>query len=142
MVLPWDAVQDLYTRTHGPMTTFLSPSDRPLVQRLECAPEHTNPKRWVLRDDNGQNHHGIVDSSKGSVVIELSWKANTHDAPKLVGAYRLDLDGLLAAGIIRREPQAGRGARVRVRFYRERDGVIYLQQRRDRPRLAVGQVPR
>lgn len=122
------------------MNTLLN--DSKLVQQLAATPDHGSPKHWVLRDDNHQHYHGRVDLGDGFVVIELSWKADRRDSAKLVGCYRLDLRGLMDVGAVRPEAKGRRRGQVRVRFRRDDDGVIYLQVRRDQPRIRVGVMPR
>ena len=67
------------------------------------------------------------------MYLRLLWKRNTAATPRLLGLFKLGLTGLLAAGFIRRD---GPG-HVRVRFVHAEDGNIYLQVKRDTPRLRV-----
>jgi hypothetical protein len=53
-----------------------------------------------------------------------------------VGCFRLDLPQLLAAGLVRLE----RRGEVRLRFFHDPDGKIYLQTRLDAPRFMLGRV--
>ena len=94
-----------------------------------------------MRDDNQQHYHGIVRLSSSPVVVELRWKPNADATERPVGTYRLHLPELLAGDFVRFEREDEPGDAVRLRFYRGAGGVVYIQSRADRPRLAVGSVP-
>jgi hypothetical protein len=113
---------------------------RALVQRVEAVPAGAVHRRWVIRDDNQQHHHGIVRLSENPLYVELWWKANARGREQQVGTYRLDLAALVARGYIRYEPEGVPGDTVRLRFVRGERGVVSIQSRADGPALAVGTV--
>ena len=111
------------------------------MERIAAPSPHEQSRRWVLRDDNQQHHHGVVRSAH-DVAIQLLWKSSRDGAELEVGYYRLHLPALCAGGFVRLEREDDPAAGVRVRFYRGPDGVVYLQTRQDQPRLPVGEIPR
>lgn len=122
------------------MSRFPAPTAAHLVERVESFPPHARPRRWVLRDDNAQHHHGIVPLSSRALYLELHWKESDGAAEQLVGRYRLHLPELLAADHVRFEREDEKGRDVRLRVFRGAEGVIYIQSRADRPALPIGQV--
>jgi hypothetical protein len=119
---------------------FPAPSARHLVERLRERPPGAACRRWVLRDDNERQHHGIVRLDETPLCIELHWKADARAREQLVGVYRLHLPELLAADHVRYEKEGSPGGDVRLRFVRGDRGVVLIQSRADRPGLAVGTV--
>jgi hypothetical protein len=113
---------------------------RQLAERVEALPPDASHRRWVLRDDNQQQYHGVVPLSERPLYVELYWKANARGREQLVGAYRLHLDELLAQGYVRRERGDAPDDEVRLRFFRGDRGVVYIQARAEGPALAVGTV--
>lgn len=113
---------------------------RALVQRVEAVPAGAVHRRWVIRDDNQQHHHGIVRLSESPLYVALWWKASARGREQQVGIYRLDLGALLERGYIRQEPEGVSGDIVRLRFVRGERGVVSIQTRADGPALAVGTV--
>lgn len=111
-----------------------------LVVRLESFPPKARPRRWVLRDDNGQHYHGVVRLSESPIYLELRSKPTEAGEEQLVGRYRLHLAELLAADHVRFEREDEAGDDVRLRFYRGAGGVVLVQSRADREGLPIGQV--
>jgi ribosomal protein L15E len=95
---------------------------------------------WTLRDDEDQHHHGKIRINEAHEYIELRWKAKADSQVYSLGLYQLNLRGLLSAGYIRLEKPHVENE-VRIRFYRARDGIVYLQTRLDAPRLKVAPAP-
>jgi hypothetical protein len=93
-------------------------------------------RRWTLRADNHEHHHGVVSLSERPLYLALSWRRSATDTEQSVGTFQLDLDLLLAGGYIRREGSDGEG-KVRLRVVRSDDGKFWIQTRSDGPRLLV-----
>jgi len=119
---------------------FPAPDVNRQVERLKAAPERGKSRCWVLRDDNRQHYHGLMSLDESPAFIELRWKPNKSGREQIVGYFRLYLAELLAANFIRFEHEDVAGKKVRVRFYRGDDGVIFIQSRTDRPALPIGQI--
>ncbi len=92
-------------------------------------------RRWTGNDENDRHHHGVVPLQNSPLEIRLRWKSTANDKPRSVGLLRLNLGTLLASHYIRRDGND----QVRLRFVHDRDGGVYIQARRDGPRLLVGQ---
>ena len=113
---------------------------RALAQRVDAVPAGAVHRRWVIRDDNQQQYHGIVRLSESPIYVELLWKPAVRGREQEVGIYRLDLAALFAVGYVRYEPDGVSRDAVRLRFVRGERGVVFLQSRTDGPALAVGTV--
>ena len=122
--------------------SFRFPLDavRGLAERVEHPPPGVSARRWVLRDDNQQQHHGVVRLSESPLYVELWWKKDARGREQLVGLYRLQLAALLERGYVRREREDAPDDDVRLRFHRGDRGVVHIQARDDGPALAVGTV--
>lgn len=120
--------------------TYRFPLDvsRALAQRVEAVPAGAVHRRWVIRDDNLQQYHGIVRLSESPIYVELLWKPAVRGREQEVGIYRLDLAALFAVGYVRYEPDGVSGDTVRLRFVRGERGVVFIQSHADGPALAVG----
>ena len=124
-----------------PMTTAYPTADtKHVVERLETFPPGVKVARWVIRDDNSQHYHGVVQLSESPLLIELSWKEASAGTEQLVGRYRLSLPELLAGDFVRFEREGETGDSIRLRFYRGSGGVVFIQSRSDRPGLPIGVV--
>ena len=93
-------------------------------------------RRWCGNDDSARNHHGVVPLSSSQVDLELSWKSSKTASAKLIGRMRLDLRALLAEGLVRREDSSS----VRLRFFHDHDGKIYIQAKLNEARFLVGRA--
>ena len=93
-------------------------------------------RRWTGNDASARQHHGVVALEASPLILSLSWRSEVGAPAKFVGCYHLDLKRLLKEDLIRVE---GAGE-VRVRFYHDHDGKIYLQRRLDAPRFLLGRV--
>lgn len=122
------------------MISYPYPSVRHLAERVDAAPRGVYPRRWVLRDDNGQHYHGVLELSPDPVFLQLWWKPDARGREQLVGLYRLNLQGLLEEGFVRAEGDESPPARIRLRFVRGDRSVVSIQSRGDAPALAVGVV--
>jgi hypothetical protein len=111
-----------------------------LARRVTTAPPRAAIRRFTLRDDNAQHHHGRMRTLDSPVFLQVAWRANARSPVHDLGLWRLDLLGLLRAGYIRSE-RPGDDSEVRVRLYRAADGFIYLQSRRDAPALSLVRAP-
>jgi hypothetical protein len=94
-------------------------------------------RRWNGNDQTQRNHHGAVPLARDPFDLVLNWKSSPNASLKQVGCYRLNLAALLAAGFIRRDTKP---RHVRVRFYHDLDGSVYIEAQQDGPRLLVGHV--
>lgn len=108
-----------------------------MVEQLASIPAGTACRTWTTRDDNHHHYHGQVRSSESPLCFRLLWRASSCDPVYDVGYFRLDLPKLLARGFIRDERSDQARGDLRVRFVSE-DRLIYLQTRRDEPRLFLG----
>jgi hypothetical protein len=70
------------------------------------------------------------------LTLDGERRSATGATPSFVGCYRLDLERLLKEDLIRVE---GPGT-VRLRFFHDHDGKVYLQRRLDAPRYLLGRV--
>lgn len=113
---------------------------RSFVERVTDIPAGAEQRRWVLRDDNGQQHHGVVPLLPEPLYVDLFWKPDVRGREQHVGRYRLHLRALLAAGYVRAEENTDPADAVRLRFYRGDRGVVMVQARSDGPALAIGTV--
>lgn len=111
--------------SRGAAVQFVASSDRSKPDR-----------RWCGNDDSARNHHGVIPLSSSPVDLELSWKASKNASAKVIGRMRLDLQALLAEGLVRREDSES----VRVRFFHDDDGKIYIQTKLDESRFLVGRT--
>jgi hypothetical protein len=105
-----------------------------LIKRVdvrELPPKH---RRWNGNDRSNREHHAAIDFEK-TVFLSLNWKADTNAPTQFVGAFEINLEGLLKEGFVRIEETTGK---VRLRFYHDADGIIYIQTKSGRPRLPVG----
>lgn len=91
---------------------------------------------WTLRADNHNHHHGVVRLVESPVELKFSWRPDIGGPVRLVGVFRLDLQGLLAHGYIRTEGHP-REQTVRLRIVRSEEGTFWIQSRGDAPRLRV-----
>ena len=110
------------------------------AEQVDAFPAGAKVARGVIRDDNHQHHHGIVSLSESPLFIELRWKPTRGGDEQLIGRYRLRLPELLAGDFVRFEREGEVGDGVRLRFYRESDGAVLIQSRKDRPGLRIGTV--
>lgn len=100
-------------------------------------PPGTLTKRnWTGRDDNCGHHFGKVPLAESPVTLTLHWKASRGATPRIVGAYRIDLRALEAAGFVRRVD----GRFVILRFQRTGER-IEIASKRSGPALVVGASP-
>jgi hypothetical protein len=90
-------------------------------------------RRWVGNDESSRNHHGVIPLSDSPLTLGLSWKAGKGKPAVVVAVLKLDLKILLADGLVRSESADS----VRVRFFHDGYGHIYLQTRMGEPRLRV-----
>ena len=123
------------------MTEYAFPlsSARSFVERVDERVAGAR-RRWVLRDDNGQEYHGRVSLSEDPLLLELCWKADSRGREQLVGLYKLRLAELLNGGYVRPESDSPGESEIRLRFYRGDRGVVYIQAKADRPALPIGVV--
>jgi len=117
-------------------------SSRELAERLDQIPPGAQSRRWVIRDDNDQQHHGVVRLDEDPLFLDLQWKPDANGREQRVGLFRLHLAELLNAGYVRREGSDPKTAEIRLRFYRADRGVVLIQVRDDEPGLPVGVVDR
>lgn len=113
---------------------------RHLVERVTEVPAGADHRRWVLRDDNRQQHHGVVPLLPEPLYIDLFWKPDVRGREQHVGRYRLRLRELLDAGYVRAEGSAVPPDAVRLRFRRGDRGVVVVQASDEAPALAIGTV--
>jgi hypothetical protein len=121
--------------------SFPLPSAAELVERLESAPPGAPVRRWVLRDNNQQEYHGVVPLRDDPAYVELYWKSGARGRAQLVGLFRLHIAALLSAGYVRREHEGDdHSDDVCLRFHRGDRAVVAVQARDDLPALPIGVV--
>ena len=113
-----------------------SPEFAELVRRVG-QPAQGRCRKWTGNDDNARNHNGPVRLDEDPLFLHLRWRSGRQGSRKEIGLFRLALGGLLAEGYVRPEGHD----KVRLRFYHDYDGAIYIQHKLDRPRIAVGRHP-
>jgi len=118
---------------------FPLPSTHELVERIDEPALGAEFRHWTLRDDNNQQHHGILPLSPDPLLLELRWKARARGREQIVGLYRLHLAGLLADGYVRREGDDS-SRQVPLRFHRGARGVVSIQINSNEPALPIGMV--
>src|SRR5262245_50222955 len=111
-------------------------NENALCAVMGAAPPKTRSRHWTLRDDNHSHHHGVVNLRETPLDIDLSWRRTAADPKQHVGLFRLNLEALLSAGYVRREPSGSMEDRIRVRIIRD-DGHFYLQASGDGPRIGL-----
>jgi hypothetical protein len=85
-----------------------------LAERVAETPLGIKPRRWTIRDDNNQHHHGKFTVTDEPLYIRLLWRADGTSQVEEIGLYRLDLKNLLAEGFVRPEPKRFRPKWVSV----------------------------
>ena len=95
------------------------------------AEKHRN---WTGNDKSQRNHHGKVRLSEDPLCLSLQWKRGPEAQVRLVGHFRLKLKELLLNKYLRQEDDGS----LRLRFFHDRDGLIYIQWRSDKPRIPIG----
>jgi hypothetical protein len=106
------------------------------ISHIPAAALSRADRAWTGNDDSHRNHHGIVSLSESPVKLSLSWREAKERPAKPIGTFRLHLDVLLTNRLIRREDYES----VRVRFFHDRDGHVYLQLNLSEPRVLVGRL--
>ena len=113
------------------------PSERSRAVAFLRSADSTAPdRRWCGNDDSARAHHGIVALAETPLVLELSWRASKAARKALVCRLRLDLARLLAERLVRAED----AKQVRLRFFHDHDGKVYIQVKQDAPRFLIGRV--
>ncbi len=112
---------------------------RHLVQRVEGEGAEKYTRDWIGNDTNARSHHSIVYLTEGSLRLRLSWKKSTKDLPKVIGVFDLLLRQLRDKGYVRSEKGIEDG--IRLRFYHDPNGIIYIQMNTKGPTLPVGFIP-
>ena len=108
-----------------------------LFSRVRSEEDLSQPRRWNGNDRSQRNHNGAVPLSEDPLEIILRWKKSPEHPARPVGCFRLNLRALLEAGYIRADNKLGH---VRLRFFHDHDGSIYIEVRPGRPRLLIGKV--
>jgi len=105
-----------------------------------ASPKDLKPthRRWNGNDRSQRNHNGAVPLSDDPLDIVLNWKASPAAPVHPVGCFRLNLADLLSAGYIRLDNKRGH---VRLRFFHDNDGCVYIEITHGRPRLLIGKTP-
>ncbi len=111
-----------------------------LARRLQRSEVSGVDRDWTGNDESGRHHHNKVSLNSSPMRLRLSWKRSSEDAVHLIGVFELDLRRLLADGYVRVEPKT-EAREIRLRFYHDADGVIYIQTKIGEPRLPVGKMP-
>jgi|ERR1035437_1523975 hypothetical protein len=106
------------------------------VERLDAGSVASADRTWAGNDESARNHNGVVRLSESPLTLALSWRYGKGKPATIVGCFRLDLPQLLANGLVRAE----RRGEVRLRFFHDHDGKIYLQTRLDAPCFVLGKV--
>jgi hypothetical protein len=106
------------------------------ISHVPAAALGASDRNWVGNDDSQRNQHGVVALSESPILLSLSWRESKDQPAKAVGTFRLHLDVLLANRLIRVEDERS----VRVRFFHDDDGNIYLQSKLSEPRVLVGRT--
>ena len=127
---------------HVNVTDYAFPlrSTNEFVERVSLAPDDAHVRRWVLRDDNQRQHHGVVRLDEDPLYLELHWKQSARGKEQRVGLFRLHLARLADAGYIRPDGDDATSGEMRLRFYRGERGVVCIQVRHDEPALPIGVV--
>ncbi len=107
---------------------------------IPLAESQLGPKyrKWRGTDEEGLNtHHGVVSLSESPVDMRLRWRRSSSAPTRVIGCFRLELEGLLAEGYVREEDS--RPGHVRLKFvHNDNDDCIYVQKDRGGPALYVG----
>lgn len=110
-----------------------------LVRRAPNEGASNIRRDWTGNDESERNHNGKVPLSESPLRLRLSWKKSPKDSARLVGIFDLDLKQLVKAGYIRYEPKSE--SEVRLRFFHDRDNVVYIQVNSKERRLPIGRMP-
>ena len=106
-----------------------------LAKRIKLPESSKRVKTWTGNDSENRHHHDRVNLAASPLIIHLSWKEHDKAVPQFVGCYELNLDELLKHDLVRRD-QPGK---IRLRFFHDSDGVIYIQHQGSTARLAIGE---
>ena len=94
-------------------------------------------RRWNGNDRSQRNHNGAVPLAEDPFDVVLNWKASPTAPVCPVGCFRLDLAQLLSAGYVRLDKRRGH---IRLRFFHDDDGCVYIETAQGRPRLLIGRA--
>lgn len=108
--------------------------DEALVKSLmpDQFPRHF--RSWTGNDESGCHHHSAIPLRNSPLYLKLAWKRDSQSHTCFVGNFVLNLELLLASGLVRKESSG----HVRLRFFHDIDDTIYIQTKCNEPRLAVG----
>lgn len=95
--------------------------------------------RFTLRDDNGRHYHRRLPLRPEPFHIRLYWRASRGSPVLALGMCRLQLPQLLEEHLVRAETSAP--GYVRVRFWRDDEGVVQLRAGMDGPGLPLWPLP-
>ena len=96
----------------------------------------TRPRQWNGNDATDRNHHSLVPLDEHPFDIVLGWKRSGDSPSRPVGCFRLNLANLVEAGYVMKAKQG----QVRLRFFHDTDGCVYIQAKPGGPGLLVGKV--
>ena len=106
------------------------------VERTSDARMTGDHRSWTGNDKSNRCHHGRVRLSEDPLYLRLHWKAGPDSPKRFVGNLKIKLRKLLINEYLREEDDGI----VRLRFYRDHDNIIYIQQRLDFPGIPVGKL--
>ena len=111
--------------------------NRNLCEPVQDIPPGVARRNWILRDDYHHHHHSRMHLSNEPLYLELHWRQTTGAPVRRVGAFRLNLAGLLRDGYIRPERADAQDSDVRLRIVRADDGSFYVETKKHGPRLLL-----
>ena len=111
-----------------------------LARRLQSSEVSEVDCDWTGNDESGRHYHIKVSLNSSPMRLRLSWKRSPADPVHPIGVFDLDLRKLLADGYVRVEPKTEE-KEIRLRFYHDADGLIYIQTKMGEPKLPIGRMP-
>jgi hypothetical protein len=113
-----------------------------LVTRVLCNDMPANHRTWTINDSsNSQRYHKTIKLAASPCYVKLRWRLHSGSTVFELGCFRFDLEGLLKENYVRVERPGLYDHEVRLRLQRGFDNAVYLQVRRDSPRLFVSSLP-
>jgi hypothetical protein len=115
-------------------------SPSPILQ-VPCSDIPRKHRAWVINDVIDQRYHKIVRLSESPLYLQLSWRRDSASPVFQLGCFRFELDLLLQQHYVRKEGPGLRDHEIRLRLQRGADKIIYVQIKRDSPKLRVAELP-
>jgi predicted DNA binding CopG/RHH family protein len=115
---------------------YRAPDPSQLIKRVPKRELPQKHRRWTGNDANQRNHSGRIPPGENPVYLELRWKKDKYAAETPVGCFRIDVLALRRNGYLAEDPAGG----IRLKFFHEMDGTVYLGRGIKRKKIPVGRA--